>query len=97
MSEPGLMDLSTRTPSAALAEIAHVRDTAERIARGEDAGADQVRVIAGLIHQLAEQLEKLWSAARPPLSGDVTLDREIEAEFDEDRTRATPPADPRTA
>ena len=64
------LDLATRTPGAALAEVTHVRETAERIANGGTTeGADQIRVLAGLIQQLAEQTEKLWTAVGPsPLS-----------------------------
>jgi hypothetical protein len=47
-------------PQAALAEIRKVRETAERLANGDyPADADHVRVLAGMIHQLAEQLERL--------------------------------------
>jgi len=44
----------------ALTEVAKVKETAERLAKGEAAsGADQIRVLAGLIHQLAEQVERI--------------------------------------
>jgi len=47
-------------PGDALAEVAKVKETAERVAQGEAAGeADQVRVLAGLIHQLATQVERM--------------------------------------
>jgi hypothetical protein len=47
-------------PGDALAEVAKVKETAERMANGEaTAGADQIRVLAGLIHQLAEQVERM--------------------------------------
>jgi hypothetical protein len=47
----------------ALAEVAKVRETAERLANGESpAEADHVRMLAGLIHQLAEQVERLGEA-----------------------------------
>jgi hypothetical protein len=44
-----------------LAEVRKTRETAERIANGESpkAGADDLRVVAGLVHQLAEQVERL--------------------------------------
>ena len=47
-------------PGDALAEVTKVKETAERVANGETAaGADQIRVLAGLIHQLAEQVERM--------------------------------------
>jgi hypothetical protein len=52
-------------PQAALAEIRKVRETAERLANGDyPADADHVRVLAGMIHQLAEQLERLAGGYR---------------------------------
>lgn len=45
---------------AALAEVASVRETADRVANGDaPEDADQIRVLAGLIRQLAEQVERL--------------------------------------
>jgi hypothetical protein len=47
----------------ALAEVATVRDTADRLANGEyTEDADHTRVLAGLIRQLAEQVERLSGA-----------------------------------
>jgi hypothetical protein len=44
----------------ALAEVTKVKETAERLANGEAAAeADQIRVLAGLIHQLAAQVERM--------------------------------------
>jgi hypothetical protein len=48
---------------AALSEITNVKETAERLANGESPDeADQVRVLAGLIHHLAEQIERIERA-----------------------------------
>ena len=45
---------------AALAEVRKVKETAERLANGETPDeADQTRVLAGLVFQLAEQVERL--------------------------------------
>ena len=48
-----------------VAEVAKVQETAERLANGESAeGGDQIRVVAGLIQQLATQVVTLaasWS------------------------------------
>ena len=44
-----------------LAEVRKTKETAERIANGESPkeGADDLRVVAGLVHQVAEQVERL--------------------------------------
>ena len=55
----GIQDLD----AAALAEIKKVSEGAERLAKGDSAEeADHVRVLAGLVHQLAEHTERLFSA-----------------------------------
>lgn len=43
------------------AEAQKTRETAERIANGDSppGAADDVRVLAGLVHQIAEQVERL--------------------------------------
>jgi len=41
-----------------------VKETAERLANGEAPdGVDQVRILAGLVFQLAEQIERLEQAS----------------------------------
>jgi hypothetical protein len=51
--------MATRSGDA-LAEVTKVKETAGRLARGEAAGeGDPVRVLAGLIQQLAEQVERM--------------------------------------
>lgn len=44
-----------------LAEVRKTKETAERMANGESPkpGADEVRVLAGMVHQVAEQVERL--------------------------------------
>jgi hypothetical protein len=44
-----------------LAEVRKTKETAERMANGESPkeGADELRVVAGLVHQVAEQVERL--------------------------------------
>jgi hypothetical protein len=50
----------------AIAEIAKVKETAERMANGDTPGeADQIRVLAGLVHQLAESVERLYGPVSP--------------------------------
>jgi hypothetical protein len=62
-SEGVSMQVERNDPHAALAEIRKVRETAERLANGDyPADADHIRVLAGMIHQLAEQVERLASA-----------------------------------
>ena len=52
--------MDTDPSEAALAEIRKVKETAERLANGETPDeADQTRVLAGLVFQLAEQMERL--------------------------------------
>jgi hypothetical protein len=48
---------------AILAEARKTRETAERMANGQSppGEADDVRVLAGMIHQVAEQVERLAS------------------------------------
>jgi len=44
-----------------LAEVRKTKETADRMANGESPkpGADDVRVLAGMVHQVAEQVERL--------------------------------------
>lgn len=54
--------MSQQERQGALAEIASVRETADRVANGDaPEDADQIRVLAGLIRQLAEQVERLFA------------------------------------
>jgi hypothetical protein len=54
---------------AILAEARKTKDTAERMANGEGppGEADDIRVLAGMVHQVAEQVERLASI----VSGDA--------------------------
>lgn len=64
---------------AALREIATVKETAGRVANGQTGGeAEQIRVLAGLIHHLAEQTERLWTPMQPPIGEDTTYPEELE-------------------
>ena len=49
-----------------LAELRSTKETADRIANGDSPkeGADDVRVLAGLVHQIAEQVERLGELVR---------------------------------
>ncbi len=56
---------------AALIQITKVKETADHLAK-DDApeGADQFRILAGLVHQLAEQMERLAMPMRAPIPPD---------------------------
>jgi hypothetical protein len=57
--------VDTDPADAALAEVIKVKETAERLANGDTPGeADQIRVLAGLVFQLAEQVERLEQGSR---------------------------------
>lgn len=89
-----------RSQSQAIqAEAKKTKETAERLANGDyPDGADHIRVLAGMISQLAEQIERLASP------GSVTSDERgkdrhadpdgPEVEPEEDRTPEDAPAEP---
>jgi hypothetical protein len=82
---------------AALVEVTKVKETAERVANGDSsADADQVRVVAGLVHQLAEQTERLFATMRATVTEDSRVEAEREAVLlrEEDRTPEDAPAAP---
>jgi len=55
---------------AALVQIVRVRETAGRLAKdGAPQDADPFALLAGLIHQLAEQMEHVVATVRPPIPG----------------------------
>ena len=59
---------------AILLEARKTKETAERMANGEGppGEADDLRVLAGMVHQVAEQVERLASIVRDdtaPLAG----------------------------
>ena len=47
-----------------VAEVRRTKETADRLANGDSpkGDADEVRVLAGLVHQVAEQVERLAEA-----------------------------------
>jgi hypothetical protein len=58
---------------AIVAEARKTKETAERMANGNGppGEADDIRVLAGMVHQLAEQVERLASVVggdEPPLA-----------------------------
>ena len=54
-------DRSDEGLEAILAEVRSTKETAERMANGESPkeGADEIRVLAGMVHQVTEQVERL--------------------------------------
>ena len=59
----------THDVEAALLQVAKLKETDERVANGDSlTEADQTRVVAGLVHQLAEQTERLFGSLRAPAS-----------------------------
>jgi cytochrome c556 len=92
---------STSETQAAIEEIRKTRDTAARLANGDyTEDADHVRVLAGMIQKLAEQMERLapngQAASHTTGSGRSGQgDSQIEdAVVEEDRTPQDAPADP---
>jgi hypothetical protein len=88
----------------AIAEVVKVRETAEKLANGDyPEEADHVRVLAGLIHQLAEPVERLntQNAAPPQPSSSTTENGSVHAgqqvagaAVEEDITPERAPAQP---
>jgi hypothetical protein len=76
-------------------EVRKVKETAERMANGDyPEEADQLRSVAGLVHQLAEQTERLIEPMRAPLGGDVDDRHDAEVALEEDRSPERGPAAP---
>ena len=89
-----------RSQSQAIqAEAKKTKETAERLANGDyPDGADHIRVLAGMISQLAEQIERLASPGSVTSDGPGN-DRHAdpdgpEVEPEEDRTPEDAPAEP---
>jgi len=84
----------------ALLEIRKTKETASRLANGEyPEDADHVRVLAGMIQQLAEQVERLAGVGRLTYSPNATggaqvRGKEAEAAAEEDQSPGTAPAEP---
>jgi hypothetical protein len=62
-----------------LAEVRSTKETADRMANGESpkGGADDLRVLAGMVHQVAEQVERLVqliASGEPRAAGHSTPD-----------------------
>lgn len=88
---------------SALVQIGKVKETAEHLAKDDSPpGADQFRVIAGLVHQLAEHVERVVAAGgQPPIPGregypeDRADERhDMDVMLEEDRTPDEAPAEP---
>ena len=94
------MAISNPNAQAAMDEVRKTKETAARLANGEyPEDADHIRVLAGMIQKLAEQIERLAESgpsAEAPTPSDVEsrVDREAEAAAEEDQTPQDAPADP---
>jgi hypothetical protein len=91
-----------RVPGA-MAELRKTKETADRLANGDSPDdADQIRVLAGLVRQLAEQVERLVTgqaaavrtATAAPAAERDRAEAEAEATVEEDRTPERAPAEP---
>jgi cytochrome c556 len=84
----------------AILEIRKTKETASRLANGEyPKDADHIRVLAGLIQQLAQQTERLVDIGVPADSRETTAaaqvgNKEAEATIEEDQSPTEGPADP---
>ena len=68
-------ELMTDGVEGIIAEARKTKETAERMASGDGppGEADDIRVLAGMVHQVAEQVERLASVVgggEPPLAHD---------------------------
>jgi hypothetical protein len=94
---------TTATSQAVVDEIRKTRDTAARLANGDyPEDADHIRVLAGMIQELAEQVERLAGVGDDPAasrSGSSKVPspgaKDAEAAVEEDQTPQDAPADPR--
>lgn len=94
------MATSTSYTTAVMAEARKTKETAARLANGDyPEDADHVRVLAGMIQKLAEQVEQLAGgggfASDPGPSGPRSPEaKDSEAAAEEDQTPQDAPADP---
>ena len=94
------MATSNLNTQAVVEEVRKTKETAAKLANGDyPQNADHVRVLAGMIQKLAEQVERLagGGGATPtsdPSSVRSTKARGAEAVVEEDQTPQDAPADP---
>jgi hypothetical protein len=94
------MATSTSDTDAVMAEARKTKETAAKLANGDyPENADHVRVLAGMIQKLAEQVETLAGGAGTASTSSPTSSRspeakDAEAAVEEDRTPADAPAEP---
>ena len=89
--------MNNEEAEAARAEARKTKETAERLANGEyPEDADHIRVLAGMIHQLAEQVERLASQGLTDGSEQAGTQPSSETEeaLEEDVTPERAPAQP---
>ena len=99
------MSGSTQEMQGVIEESRKTKETAARLANGEyPEDADHIRVLAGMIQQLSEQIERLAGAAvkgndagQPSKGSEGGMQagaKEAEAAVEEDQTPEDAPADP---
>lgn len=92
------MVISTQEAQAVYDEARKTAETAARLANGDyPEDADHVRVLAGMIQKVAEQVARLaqTDTSSTPGSADVRRQgKEAEAAVEEDQTPQDAPADP---
>lgn len=81
---------------AIAAEARRTRDTADRMANGEHPSeADEVRALAGMVRQVADQIERLSTHVSGQTVDDAFADRhELERLAEEDASPQDAPAEP---
>lgn len=94
------MATSTLYTDAVMAEARKTKETAAKLANGDyPEDADHVRVLAGMIQKLAEQVETLagvaaTAPASSPSGSRSPESKDAEAALEEDQTPRDAPADP---
>lgn len=87
--------VETANVDAVRREVQKVKETAERMANGRYPDeADHLRSVAGLVHQLAEQVERLIEPMHAPLSSTPETRHDQEVALEEDRSPERGPAAP---
>ena len=89
--------MNREVAETARTEARKTKETAERLANGEyPEDADHIRVLAGMIHQLAEQVERLASQGSTDASEQAVTQpsSETKGRLEEDVTPERAPAQP---
>jgi hypothetical protein len=80
---------------AIVAEARKTRETADRMANGEHPGeADEVRVLAGMVRQVADQIERLAERLTGQSGAGLPDRQELDRLAEEDASPQDAPAEP---